>query len=201
LTPPTSAILHSYLWLPSAAGYLVVIGGGLAAGLAMYWLLRGYYLAVQGTGSMGELLSVARTYLGYRRRGWVLGATILAMPAGFLIGLKIAPAAAGHEGLAATYGTFLQTIAGALVALLVVIAVQTRFASRKARFATREAGVVAVLWVLLGELGAIAAMSPGLPGSLQRPSFGLMCGGALSGAVALVFIAGWTEVEEGEEEA
>lgn len=189
-------VLHSYLWLPSPGGYAIVILGGLVTGIALYALILTYYRGLQGHGPMGELLSVALTYLRYRGRGIVLGVTLLAMPAGYALGLHVAPAAAGHEGLATSYATFLQTVAGALIALLVVVAVQTRLANRKARFATREAGVVAVVWMLAGELGAIAAMSPGIPAELQRPAFGLMCGGALAGAVALVFIAGWIEAED-----
>jgi hypothetical protein len=80
--------------------------------------------------------------------------------------------------------------------LLVVIAV-TRLASRRTRLVVREARVVAVIWMALGELGAIAAMSPGLPAGLQRPAFGLMVGGAVAGAMALVFTAASLEVEEG----
>jgi len=144
---------------------------------------------------MGDFLSVTSDFLSYRGRGWVLIPITLALPIGYIVGLLVAPESAGKMGLASTYSTFLQTVAGAIIALLVGIALQTRSASRRTRFAIREAGVVAVVWMVLGELGAIAAMSPGLPPGLQRPAFSLMVAGAAAGSVALVFIAGWVESE------
>jgi hypothetical protein len=188
------AVLHHYLYLPAALGYVLVLLLGLALGGLLYAVLLVYYH--WRAGPMGDFLSVVSAFFGYRRRGWILIPTMLTLPLGYVVGLLVAPAAAGRGELSTHYSILLQTVAGAIATLLVVIAV-TRLASRRTRLVVREARVVAVIWMALGELGAIAAMSPGLPAGLQRPAFGLMVGGAVAGAMALVFTAASLEVEEG----
>lgn len=175
------------LWPPSIAGYALVLVAPLAVGLLLYRLLLAYYLAK----SMGDFISAAREFLSYRHRGVLLIPAFLAGPIGFALGLLIAPDQVGTNCFAKVYGVFLQTVAGAIVALLVVIAVQNRLASRQTRFATREAGIFAVLWILVGEIAALAALSPGLPHGLQKWAFAVMIGGASAGIVAILFIAGW----------
>jgi hypothetical protein len=189
-----TALAHSALLPPSLTGYAVVLIGPLPVGVLLYHALVLYYR--RGARTMSDFLSVVSEFLRYRHRGWILLATTLALPAGFLIGLLVTPSAAGKSGLASSYAFFLQTMAGAIIALLVVIAVQARRVSRQTRFATREAGMLAVFWTVLGEIAALAALSPGLPTGLQRPAFSLMVGGALAGLLALLFIAGWVEAED-----
>lgn len=200
-----AAHLHlSELTPPAPVGYAIFLTGPLVVGALVYRLILAYYrragtiAANDGVRrstltSVREFLSVLLYYLRYRRRGWILIPTILAFPAGYLAAAPIVPIAAGKSGFSDAYSGFLQAAAAMTAGLLIAVAVQVRTPDRKARFATREADVLALLWAAVAEVAVLGMLSPSLPTDLHRPAFRLMVSGAASGLVALVFGAGLTD--------
>jgi hypothetical protein len=138
---------------------------------------------------MLDLFGVALAYLSYRNRWVILVPTVLALPVGYLLAAFVIPEAAGEPEFYAEFNSFFQTSAQVIAGLLVVIAVETRFASREARIAIREARVIAVVWTIVAEIAALAALSPTLPASLDRPVFRLVVGGGASGLIAIILVA------------
>jgi hypothetical protein len=138
---------------------------------------------------IGELFGVALAYMGYRHRWVILVPTALALPLGYYLAVYIIPEAAGEADFYTNYSSFFQTSAQVIAALLVVIAVETRFATKETRLAIREARVVAVLWMVVAEIAALTALSPTLPLGLDRPSFRLVVGGGAAGLIAIVLTA------------
>ncbi len=180
------ALLPSYLGLPAPKGYVIVLTAPLVVGVIVYRLLLVYYRSAV---KMKDFRSLIAAYFGYQHRGWILFPTILTLPIASLAAQIIVPGSVGKPWFVHKYSTLLQTIAGAIIALLLVLAVQARVASRQTRFAVREAVVVAVMWTGVGEMAALAALSPGLPAGLQSTAFSLMVGGGVSGLIALVLMA------------
>jgi hypothetical protein len=146
---------------------------------------------------MRDLASVALAYLAYRRRWLVLIPTLLALPVGYVVvSTSLVPEAAGEAGFHRRYSDFFQTAAQVIATLLVVIAVESKLASRAARLATREAGVVAVVWVVAAEVAAVAAVSPDLPLSWHSVLFSLTVSGGAAGLIAVILIAARREPTE-----
>jgi len=184
-------LLANDLLPPAVDGYVIVLVAPLGVGVLVYRLLVAYYRHT----SMSGFLSVLVYYLGYRRRGWILIPTILALPVGYVASVPLVPTAAGNVGFAKTYESFLLAAATMTSALLIALALQLRSPSRQARFVTREADLVAVVWTAVAEAAVLALLSPSLPMDLQRPSFSLMLSGTAAGLVALIL--GATRTDEG----
>jgi hypothetical protein len=181
------ALLPSYLGPPAPGGYAIVLIAPLFAGVIVYRLLLVYYRRAV---KMKDFRSLIVAYLGYRHRGRILFSMLLTLPIGSLVAAQlIVPDSVGKPWFVHKYSTLLQTIAGAIIALLLVLAVQARVGPRQTQFAVREAVVVGVLWTGIGEVATLAALSPGLPAGLQYTAFSLMVGGAVSGLLALVLVA------------
>src|SRR5215470_8807929 len=103
--------------------------------------------------SLVNLASVVGAYLSFRRRGLVLIPTLLALPLFFIVAeLLLVPEAAGTDVFRDEYSDFFQTAAAVIASLLVVVAVELKFASRESRLATGEAGVIAVVWIGVAEV-------------------------------------------------
>jgi hypothetical protein len=100
--------------------------------------------------------------------------------------LPIVPTAAGKANFATPYASFFVGAAAMTSALLIAVTLQVRNPSRQARFATREADLVAVIWTVVAEAAVLAMLSPSFPMDLQRPAFRLMLSGTASGLIALV---------------
>jgi hypothetical protein len=198
-----TALPLGYLRL-GVGGYAFVLIAPAILGVLVYMLLLLYYRCAAGSHesdiqnipshflaatAMSDFFSVARDYFGYHRRGLILVPSLLVLPVGYLAAQSIVPSVAGTSAFAPMYSTLLQTTAEIIAALLVVIAVQIRLAARETRFAIREAGLVAVLWTVFGEVAALVALSPELAPRLQAPAFRMMIAGGASGLVTLLMIA------------
>lgn len=139
---------------------------------------------------MVDFLLVLGDFLRYRKRWMILFPTLLALPFGYALASQfLTPEIAGQASFQKDYSSFFQTAAAVIASLLVVIAVESRLASTQTRLATREAGVLAVIWIGLAEVAALAALSPGLSPGLDGPSFNLTVSGGASGLIAVVLIA------------
>ena len=138
-----------------------------------------------------NLASVLIAYLRFRRRGLVLLPTLLALPIFLAVAeVLLMPATAGSGAFRDQYSDFFQTAAAVIASLLVVVAVELKFASRETRLATGEAGLIAVAWIGMAEVAAVAALSPGIPAALDRWVFSFTVSGGIAGLVAVLLIAG-----------
>jgi hypothetical protein len=137
-----------------------------------------------------NLTSVLGAYLRFRRRGLVLVPTLFALPLFFVVAeLLLVPGTAGTATFRDEYSNFFQTAAAVIASLLVVVAVELKFASRESRLATGEAGVIAVAWIGLAEVASVVALSPAIPLALDRWVFSLTVSGGVAGLVAVMLIA------------
>jgi hypothetical protein len=146
---------------------------------------------------MTDFLSFAVDFLRYRHRGWLLLSVLVVFGVGYGLAQLIVPESVGSAAFSTKYSLVLQTAAGAIIAVLILLAVQTRLASRQKQFAIRGPGMIAVLATMLGEVAAIVALSPGLPGRWQQFVFSVMIAGAGTGLAAVMFVAFGGVGEEG----
>lgn len=142
--------------------------------------------------------SVLKAYLSFGRRAWILLPTLLAPPLVYaLVALNFVPGTAGKPSFHNEYSDFFQTAAAVIASLLVVIAVESRLASKETRLATREAGVIAVVVIGAAEIAAIGALSPSLSPGLHTEVFSFTVSGGITGLLAVALVAargaGWPE--------
>lgn len=95
----------------------------------------------------------------------------------------------------AKFVDFFATSAQVIAAVLIALAVEARFAVRRVVLALVTAATVAV-----GEISAVAALSPSLPNWIYRWLFALTVGGGLGGLVAAIVVGAQTLVTHIEEE-
>ncbi len=108
---------------------------------------------------------------------------------GYLLGLfLIGPEV--QSGFSTKFSSFFLTAAQVMAAAFVALAFQARLYATGTALLSRRATRLAFVYVVVGVVAAVAALSPSLPGWLYEQAFALTVGCGLAVLIALLLVAG-----------